>query len=47
VAEEVRSAPDIRMDRVAEIKAKLEDPNYIDDTVMGAVADSLMNLFGV
>lgn len=46
-AEEVRSAPDVRLDRIAEVKAKLEDPNYIDDTVMGAVADSIMDLFGV
>jgi len=46
-AEEVRSTPDVRLDRIAEIKAKLEDPNYIDDKVMESVADSIMDVFGV
>lgn len=46
-AEAVHQAPDIRMDRVEEVKAKLQNPNYIDDAVIEAVADSLMDVFGV
>ena len=47
-ADIVRSTPDIRMDRVEEVKAKLQDPNYIDDAVLGIVADRLMeDVFGV
>ncbi len=30
----VRSAPDIRADKVAEAKAKLNDPNYLSDENM-------------
>jgi negative regulator of flagellin synthesis FlgM len=46
-AEAVSQTPDVRMDRVEEVKAKLQDPNYIDDAVVSAVADSLMDVFGV
>jgi len=46
-ADIVRATPDVRMDRVEEVKAKLKDPNYINDKVVEAVADSLMDVFGV
>lgn len=46
-AEIVRDAPDIRMDRVEEVKAKLQDPNYINDTVVDSVATSILDLFGI
>ena len=45
--EDVRSAPDVRMDRVEEVKRKLEDPSYINDTVVENVADKVMDLFGL
>jgi len=41
------NAPDIRADRVAEVKAKLEDPNYINDTVINSVAEKIMEDFGL
>jgi negative regulator of flagellin synthesis FlgM len=43
----VRTAPDVRMDRVEAAKAKLQDPNYINDTVLNSVADKLMGVFGL
>lgn len=46
-ADAVNQTPEVRMDRVEEVKAKLQDPNYIDDAVVSAVADSLMDVFGV
>ncbi len=46
-ADIVRDTPDVRMDRVEEVKAKLQDPNYINDTIIGAVADKLLDVFGV
>jgi negative regulator of flagellin synthesis FlgM len=46
-AELVKSTPDVRLDRIAEIKAKLEDPNYINDRVVESVADSIMDVFGI
>lgn len=46
-ADTAKSSPDIRMDRVEEVKAKLQDPNYINDKVLGEVADSIMDMFGI
>ena len=46
-ADIVRATPDVRMDRVEEVKAKLKDPDYINDKVVEAVADSIMDVFGV
>jgi negative regulator of flagellin synthesis FlgM len=43
----VRSASDIREDRVAEVRERLKDPNYINDSVKGLVADRIMDMFGI
>ena len=43
----VNSAPDVRADRVAEVKQKLQDPNYIDDILIGKTADSISDMFGI
>lgn len=45
VSEEVKLTPEIRQDRIDEVKKKLEDPNYIDDTVVEAVAEKVIDLF--
>ena len=46
-ADVAKSSPDIRMDRVEEVKAKLQDPDYINDKIIGSVADSIMDMFGI
>ena len=47
-AKEIASnSPEIRADRVAEAKRKLQDPNYITDTVINEVADRLRESFGI
>lgn len=46
-ADIVRATPDVRMDRVEEVKAKLRDPNYINDKIVESVADSIMDVFGI
>ncbi len=46
-AEEVKITPDVRMDRVEEVKLKLQNPNYIDDTVLESVAEGIMKSFGL
>jgi len=38
-----KAAPDIRLDRVAELKAKIDDPNYINDTILNATADRILD----
>lgn len=47
VAELVRQASDVRADRVAEVKKKLEDPNYINDVVIEHVAEQIMDMFSL
>ena len=47
VRELAAAAPEVRADRVAELKEKINDPSYIDDKVMNATADKLIDaLFG-
>ncbi|TFG63372.1 MAG: flagellar biosynthesis anti-sigma factor FlgM [Spirochaetales bacterium] len=45
VSESVKLSPDVRMDRVMEVKEKLKDPSYLSDKVIETVADRLMQLF--
>ena len=47
MTEIVKSSDDIREDRVAEVKRRLEDPDYINDSVKGLVAGRIMDMFGV
>ncbi|MBN2508644.1 MAG: flagellar biosynthesis anti-sigma factor FlgM [Spirochaetales bacterium] len=47
VAEQVKMATDIRLDRIEEIKEKLKDPNYMNDRVIESVADSILESFGI
>lgn len=47
ILEIVMSAPDVRSDKIAEIKEKLKNPNYINDTVLKKTADSIMNTFKI
>lgn len=43
--EQVRDLPDIRQDRVEEVRRKLEDPSYISEKVVEAVADEILSVF--
>jgi negative regulator of flagellin synthesis FlgM len=47
VAETVKVTPDVRMDRIEEVREKLKDPSYIDNKVIESVADSVLDLFGI
>ena len=41
------AAPEIRSERVAELREKINDPSYINDKVVTATADKLIDaLFG-
>ncbi len=46
-AEAVRLTPDIRMDRVEEVKRKMSDPDYINDAVINSVADKIIDMFEI
>lgn len=39
----VASASDVRLDRIAELKEKIKDPSYINDTIINATADKIMS----
>ncbi|GMO39082.1 MAG: hypothetical protein Ta2B_18650 [Termitinemataceae bacterium] len=40
----VKSAPDVRADRVAELKAKINDPNYITEALLRGTVDKLIDV---
>ncbi len=46
-AETVKASPDVRMDRIEEVREKLKDPSYIDNKIIESVADSVMDMFGL
>ncbi|MDR2631495.1 MAG: flagellar biosynthesis anti-sigma factor FlgM [Spirochaetaceae bacterium] len=43
----VASAPDMRLDRIEELKQKINDPAYLNDTLIKATADKIMDAFGL
>jgi negative regulator of flagellin synthesis FlgM len=45
--EVVSSASDVRADRIAELREKINDPSYINDTIVNATADKIMEAFGL
>lgn len=47
IAKEVRTSDDVRMDKVEDIKRKLQDPSYLDETVLAKTAENIMEAFGL
>lgn len=45
--EAVRNTPDVREDKVAEVKKKFEDPSYINNALLGLVAEKIMDDYGL
>jgi negative regulator of flagellin synthesis FlgM len=45
--ETARPAPDVRVDRVAEVKRKLQDPSYPSQEVIEKAAEEILKSFGV
>ncbi len=45
--ESVKLSPSIRVDRVEEVRKKLEDPSYISDKIVETVAEKIMKYFEV
>ena len=37
------AAPEVRADRIAELKEKINDPAYINDTIINATANKLID----
>ncbi len=45
--EAAKTAPDVRADRVEEIKRKLQDPSYPSQEVIEKTAEGIMKSFGI
>ena len=43
----VSGADDVRMDRIAELKQKINDPSYINEKLIADTADRIMTAFGL
>lgn len=39
--------PDVRADRIAEVKAKIKDPSYLSNAIIQSAAEKLMTSFGL
>lgn len=42
-----QETPDVRADRVAEVKEKLKDPNYLNNAVFISAADNFLSALGL
>jgi negative regulator of flagellin synthesis FlgM len=47
LGEQVRQAADVRLDRVEEVRRKLENPDYINRRVVEHVAEQIMDMFNL
>ncbi len=45
--EAAKGSPDVRLERIQEIKRKLQDPSYPSQEVIEKTADEIMKTFGV
>jgi negative regulator of flagellin synthesis FlgM len=45
--ESAKTAPDVRVDRVEEMKRKLQDPNYPSQEIIEKTADGILKSFGI
>ena len=45
--EQLKSSPEVRQEKIDEIKQKLQDPGYINEKVIESVADRIMDIFGI
>jgi negative regulator of flagellin synthesis FlgM len=41
------SAPDIRLERIEELRQKINDPSYINEKIINATADKIMDALGL
>lgn len=42
-----QDTPDVRADRIAEVKAKIKDPSYLSNAVIQSAAEGIMASFGL
>jgi negative regulator of flagellin synthesis FlgM len=42
-----KETPDVRADRIAELKEKIKDPNYLNNAVIDSAADKFLSAIGL
>ena len=42
-----KETPDVRADKIAELKEKIKDPNYLNDAVINSAADKFLSAIGI
>lgn len=42
-----KETPDVRADKIAEIKEKIKDPNYLNDSVIKSAAEKFLTAIGL
>jgi len=47
VVELIKSAPDLSAERIAEIRQRINDPAYINERILNATADKILESFGL
>jgi negative regulator of flagellin synthesis FlgM len=47
VVELIKSAPDMDDSQIASLRAKIDDPAYVNDKVLNATADKIIDAFGI
>ncbi|MDR1319001.1 MAG: flagellar biosynthesis anti-sigma factor FlgM [Treponema sp.] len=47
VVELIKSAPEIGEERIAELRAKINNPSYVNEELINAAADKIMDAFGL
>lgn len=47
VKELIMAAPEVRADRIEEMKKKINDPSYINETILKATADEILDAWGI
>ena len=46
-SEVAKETPDVRADKIAEIKEKIKDANYLNPQTISATADRIMQAYGI
>ncbi len=47
LSEIAAATPDVRADRVAQVKEKIQDPSYLSADIISSTADGIMESFGL
>lgn len=42
-----KAAPEVRLDRIEEVKLKLQNPDYVNDALLTAVAEGILRSLGI